>query len=161
MTYKFLIISSILMFSGCASPPPESKVKPKPPAYTAQSSLDLKLQLMTEYKKWHGTPYKFGGNSFKGVDCSAFIQSVFLNSQQLLLPRTTAQQSKIGTRVKHTDLKIGDLIFFKTSKSARHVGIYLGNKQFMHASSSKGVIISRIDNPYWASVFWQYRRILI
>ncbi|MDW1501903.1 NlpC/P60 family protein, partial [Vibrio sp. YT-19(2023)] len=52
-------------------------------------------------------------------------------------------------------------VFFKTRRSTYHVGIYLGNKQFMHASTSKGVIISRIDNPYWASKFWQVRRVTL
>ncbi|MFA0501936.1 NlpC/P60 family protein, partial [Vibrio sp. 10N.222.46.A1] len=53
----------------------------------------------------------------------------------------------------------GDLVFFKTSMTVRHVGVYLGNNQFLHASTSKGVIISRLDNPYWASKFWHFRRL--
>lgn len=111
------------------------------------------------YEKWKGTPYKYGGNSRSGVDCSAFVQAVFLEAQNEVLPRTTVAQSKLGNEVHLSEAKSGDLIFFKTTRKDRHVGIYLGKNRFMHASTSKGVIISRLNNPYWASVFWQVRRV--
>ncbi|MCV5688202.1 NlpC/P60 family protein, partial [Escherichia coli] len=90
-----------------------------------------------------------------------FVQRAFVEAYQLALPRTTKQQSTQGVELSWTDAKQGDLVFFKTRRSTYHVGIYLGNKQFMHASTSKGVIISRIDNPYWASKFWQVRRVTL
>ncbi|TKG10403.1 C40 family peptidase, partial [Vibrio lentus] len=75
------------------------------------------------------------------------------------LPRTTKDQSQQGKEIAYEQAISGDLVFFKTSPKVRHVGVYLGNKQFLHASTSKGVIISRLDNPYWASKFWHFRRI--
>ncbi len=108
---------------------------------------------------WKGTPYQYGGTTKKGIDCSALVQNVYWEAKQKALPRTTADQSTLGVRVNSSEAKSGDLIFFRTSAKSRHVGIYLEDKQFMHASTSKGVIISRMDNPYWASVFWQVRRI--
>lgn len=113
-----------------------------------------------EFSKWQGTPYKYGGNGLNGVDCSAFVKSVIYSSHQLQLPRTTEKQVLVGKKIELSEAKSGDLLFFKTTKKDKHVGIYLGYQQFMHASTSKGVIISRLNNPYWASVFWQARRIL-
>lgn len=115
--------------------------------------------LLHEYMAWEGTPYLYGGSTLTGVDCSGFVQSVFLRAHQISLPRTTLAQSNIGYQVKYEEAESGDLVFFKTSAKNKHVGIYLGEKQFMHASTSKGVTMSRLDNPYWASVFWQLRRI--
>jgi cell wall-associated NlpC family hydrolase len=84
----------------------------------------------------------------------------FQDALQLSLPRTTKQQVRVGSELDYSEAQIGDLVFFKTSRSVRHVGVYVGNKQFMHASTSKGVIISRLDNPYWASKFWHFRRVI-
>lgn len=115
--------------------------------------------LIEQYHAWKGTPYQYGGTTQNGVDCSGFVQSVFLNAQKKALPRTTHAQSNLGIQVEYGEAKAGDLVFFKTSSKVNHVGIYLGSEQFMHASTSKGVTISRLDNPYWASVLWQVRRV--
>nr|WP_217906134.1 NlpC/P60 family protein [Vibrio natriegens] len=128
-----------------------------PPAKTLAS----KPELLQFYNEWHGTPYRLGGTQKSGIDCSAFVQKAFVEAYQLALPRTTRQQSKQGVELGWNEAKQGDLVFFKTRRTTYHVGIYLGNKQFMHASTSKGVIISRIDNPYWASKFWQIRRVTL
>ncbi|MFA0077914.1 C40 family peptidase [Vibrio artabrorum] len=114
---------------------------------------------MTVYKHWQGVPYHFRGTSFQGIDCSAFVQIAVQDAAQKTLPRTTKNQSKQGVKIAYKQAMSGDLVFFKTSLNVRHVGVYLGNKQFLHVSTSKGVIISRLDNPYWASKFWQFRRI--
>lgn len=111
------------------------------------------------YNQWQGVPYRLGGNNKNGIDCSAFVQIAYRDAWRLPLPRTTKSQSKIGESVKYDAAKYGDLVFFKTSKTTNHVGVYLGNLRFMHASTSQGVIISRLDNPYWASKFWQFRRV--
>nr|WP_217904606.1 NlpC/P60 family protein [Vibrio floridensis] len=108
---------------------------------------------------WQGTPYLFGGDSKSGIDCSAFVQQAFTHAYQRSLPRTTKAQVQYSVEIRWDEKQLGDLLFFKTSKSDYHVGIYLTDKQFMHASTSKGVIISRLDNPYWASTFWQVRRV--
>ncbi|WP_423839552.1 NlpC/P60 family protein [Vibrio mytili] len=117
--------------------------------------------LLRFYNEWHGTPYRWGGTKKSGIDCSAFVQKAFVKAYQLSLPRTTRQQSKQGVKLSWEEAQYGDLVFFKTTRTNYHVGIYIGNKQFMHVSTSKGVMISRTDNPYWASKFWQIRRVTL
>lgn len=156
--YFSLIISTLM--TACSSGPEPAEhavVVTVPPAKTLAS----KPELLQFYNEWHGTPYRLGGTQKSGIDCSAFVQKAFVEAYQLALPRTTRQQSKQGVELGWNEAKQGDLVFFKTRRTTYHVGIYLGNKQFMHASTSKGVIISRIDNPYWASKFWQIRRVTL
>ncbi|MGC9404030.1 NlpC/P60 family protein [Vibrio genomosp. F10 str. 9ZC157] len=119
----------------------------------------VKQSFMNVYERWKGVPYRLGGTSFQGIDCSAFVQIAYHDALNVKLPRTTLHQSKVGSKVGYDEAEVGDLIFFRTSRTTRHVGVYLGNRQFLHASTSKGVIISRVDNPYWASKFWHYRRV--
>ncbi len=150
-----LIISTLL--SACSSgPDPETQVNASLPV---NQLLSDNQDLFQFFNEWEGTPYRLGGTKKSGIDCSAFVQKAFVEAYQMSLPRTTRQQSKQGVEMSWPDAQQGDLVFFKTRRSTYHVGIYLGNKQFMHASTSKGVIISRIDNPYWASKFWQVRRV--
>ncbi|GAK20238.1 LOW QUALITY PROTEIN: cell wall-associated hydrolase [Vibrio sp. JCM 19052] len=150
-----LIISTLL--SACSSgPDPETQVNASLPV---NQLLSDNQDLFQFFNEWEGTPYRLGGTKNSGIDCSAFVQKAFVEAYQMSLPRTTRQQSKQGVEMSWSDAQQGDLVFFKTRRSTYHVGIYLGNKQFMHASTSKGVIISRIDNPYWASKFWQVRRV--
>ncbi len=74
------------------------------------------------------------------------------------MPRSTELMAKMGKKIDRKQLRAGDLVFFKTSYKVRHVGIYIEKGQFLHASSSKGVMISRLDNVYWADKYWQSRR---
>lgn len=122
--------------------------------------VDVEAALMAEYDTWEGTPYRFGGESSSGIDCSALVQQIFRDSFNFDLPRTTAGQVLTGRRIEKTALKAGDLVFFRPWRGDRHVGIYLGDGRFMHASSSRGVKISRLDNPYWSRHYWQSRRAL-
>jgi cell wall-associated NlpC family hydrolase len=94
------------------------------------------------------------------VDCSGFIQQVFLQLEGPYLPRTTEQQARQGDKVAAHRLQPADLVFFKTGWKQRHAGIYLGNGEFMHASTSRGVMISRLDNPYWQDSWWMARRLM-
>ncbi|PFG56102.1 NlpC/P60 family protein [Vibrio sp. ES.051] len=155
--YFPLILSALL--TACSSGPDFSE-RDQMITPTHQLLSD-NPDLFQFYNEWHGTPYRLGGTQKSGIDCSAFVQKAFIEAYQYSLPRTTRQQSKQGVELSWTDAKQGDLVFFKTRRTIYHVGIYLGNKQFMHASTSKGVIISRIDNPYWASKFWQIRRVTL
>ncbi|MGF1688315.1 NlpC/P60 family protein [Photobacterium japonica] len=113
----------------------------------------------TVYRQWQGTPYKLGGTSRKGIDCSAFVQVGFSDVLKMQLPRTTSEQVRKGKWVDIKALKKGDLVFFKTGRNLRHVGIYVGDEQFLHASTSQGVMISSLNNPYWQRTYWQARRI--
>jgi len=116
--------------------------------------------LRSEYSYWVGSPYRLGGNSLRGIDCSSLVQQVFKNSFNIPLPRTTEYQVRKGYSIKKTHLKVGDLVFFKTGRLTRHVGIYMGNNEFFHVSTSKGAKISSLSNPYWKRKYWQSRRII-
>src|SRR6186713_2640809 len=102
---------------------------------------------------WYGTPYRLGGTTKKGVDCSAFSQFLFASVYGLGIPRTAREQYDLTYRISRTELKEGDLIFFNTRGGISHVGVYLQNNKFVHASTSGGVMISDIFDEYWVRKF--------
>ncbi|MBQ8769104.1 MAG: C40 family peptidase [Oscillospiraceae bacterium] len=111
-------------------------------------------------KKYIGVPYVWGGSTPSGFDCSGFVQYVFAQ-HGIQLPRTSKQQYGVGTSVSKSNLKAGDLVFFETDgNGVSHLGIYIGNNQFIHASTSKGVVISSLSNTYWAPRYYGAKRIL-
>lgn len=107
-----------------------------------------------------GARYRFGGNSRYALDCSSFTQQVF-REQKVSLPRTAREQFRVGNEVPRGDLRRGDLVFFRTyAPFASHVGIYLGNRKMIHASSAEHrVVISSMDTPYYLSRYLGARRI--
>ncbi len=158
---RLTILLLVLVFTGCSH---NSETNSGHYASLAQSlrlnsDSHVTDKFLDVFDDWKGAPYRLGGNDRNGVDCSAFVQIAYRDAVRIDLPRTTLHQVKRGQEVSYSEASAGDLVFFKTSPKVRHVGVYLGDKQFMHASTSKGVIISRIDNPYWASKFWQFRRV--
>ncbi|MBM4305691.1 MAG: LysM peptidoglycan-binding domain-containing protein [Deltaproteobacteria bacterium] len=112
-------------------------------------------------KNFLGVPYRLGGSTLKGIDCSAFVKKMF-EIFNVELPRTTREQLKIGRKVKREDLQEGDVIFFKTQRASRtHVGIYIGNNEFIHASyRSKEVRVDNLDTPYFDRRFMSGVRII-
>ncbi len=119
------------------------------------------LRLGMILRKYLGKPYKGSSKYLPGLDCSKFTSSVFREFDRIELPRTVADQLKSGTQVVRTRLKFGDLVFFRTERNrVSHVGIFVGNNSFIHASSSRGVIITSLNEPYWAKRFADARRIL-
>jgi len=119
----------------------------------------LNNELYDFYNQWEGVKYKLGGESKKGIDCSAFIQKAFKEKFALEMPRSTLLQANIGKEVKKNELEIGDLVFFKTGKT-KHVGIYIDNGKFMHASTKIGVTISDLDNEYFNKSYWKAQRVI-
>lgn len=116
----------------------------------AQQEISLK-QFVDD---WIGKPYRYGGTDEKGIDCSAFVQKLYKDVYNKIIPRTCKYQEINSERIDLTDIKIGDIIFFssKVSPSGRHVGIYIGNDEFIHSANYKeGVKISCL--PDYLKIF--------
>ena len=115
-------------------------------------------------KKLLGKPYVWGAEGPSSFDCSGFTCYVFKNAANINLPRVSKDQSNYGTYVKKSDLREGDLIFFDTSGendgNVSHVGIYLGNNQFIHCSSSKGQVVISEMSSYYTKAYVNARRVL-
>lgn len=110
------------------------------------------LPLYNFIEEWWGTPYRLGGSTRTGIDCSAFVQTLMLGVFSLQLPRTSREQKTYAQQIDDKERKEGDLVFFSNSRSGviTHVGIYLHNNKFVHASTSNGVIISDLTDDYWS-----------
>ncbi len=116
--------------------------------------------IVSAAKPWMGTPYVYGGNSKNGIDCSGFVQQMYIQVFNINLPRTTEKLYNRGTFVRSSWLNCGDLVFFKNirGRGVDHVGIYVGENRFIHASSSRGVIISELTSDYYVEHFVSARR---
>ena len=125
----------------------------------AARAMALSASLRAEGDNWIGIPYRWGGTTRRGIDCSAFVQQYVRASLDIDLPRTTATQVHEGRRISRGELMPGDLVFFRR-RGVRHVGVYLGENEFIHASSSRGVTVSSMDSGYWSRHYWTSRRIL-
>lgn len=114
-------------------------------------------KLHKEIKKWLGVPYRYGGHSKNGTDCSGLVMEIYKKVYNKKLERNSAAiMKKNCRRINRKDLKEGDLVFFSTGKSKNrinHVGIYLKDSKFVHASSSKGVIISSLKEKYYIRTY--------
>jgi lipoprotein Spr len=108
--------------------------------------------LLQQIDPWLGVRYKSGGNSIAGIDCSAFTATILSSYRGIQLPRTSREQYRFCEQVNRNELKVGDLLFFRTrGRSISHVGIYLGNDKFVHASSSNGVMVSDRKESYFSA----------
>jgi Cell wall-associated hydrolases (invasion-associated proteins) len=135
--------------------------------YTALAQASVKLNVKIDFEdnhdlyleiaKWVGVPYRYGGNTKRGVDCSGFACSVYKTVYKKTLKRNSNEQMKQTSKVSRAKLQEGDLVFFSSSKSkkrASHVGIYLKDGKFIHSSSSgKGVMVSKLNEPYYKK-YW-------
>ena len=119
------------------------------------------IPLLQKIDEWWGTPYVLGGSSKRGVDCSYFTLDVMNAIYKTNLKRTAAEQYTQSEKIDWSDLKEGDLIFFKTdgSRSISHVGIYMTNNKFAHASTSQGVTISDLSEPFYQRTLFSMGRI--
>jgi len=165
------------LLAGCAGAPPPREVEPlAPPPQVVRSQQELALE--RAFSEFSGAPYRLGGNTPAGVDCSGLVQSVFQRAG-ILLPRTVAEQLNEGRPVGPGELRFGDVLFFNRYCQSRgrelftagilshayadeacHNGIYLGQGRFIHASP-RGVFVSRLDAETWRLSFMGARRYLL
>ena len=121
--------------------------------------LDIEVEKLTNKKlvdymhQWYSVPYRIGGTSKEGIDCSAFVQGIVGDAFGVQLPRTAREQALFCSEIEKKDLQEGDLVFFNTTGGISHVGLYINNNKFIHASTSMGVVISDLDEPYWQRRF--------
>ena len=129
----------------------------KNPAFTPLEAS----KVMREISRYMGTPYVYGGMNSEGIDCSGYTLQVYKSSVGKALPRSSAAQASTGSPVQYESLKFGDLIFFNTTGEPNsHVGIYLGDDLFAHASVSQGVTISSLESTYYKKRYEGARRIV-
>ena len=163
-----LVLVALFWFSGCVgsssvvAPLQQGVEEGMPPALEAYADARvLEAHLRDAAEGWYGTPYRYGGTGRDGIDCSAFVQTLYRDALRLSLPRVTAEQVHEGVALRSgTAYQPGDLVFFRPTPKTRHVGLYLGRGEFVHAGTSEGVTLASLDDPYWQSVFWTARRIL-
>ncbi|AWH89846.1 bifunctional murein DD-endopeptidase/murein LD-carboxypeptidase [Limnobaculum parvum] len=171
-------VAAIVMLSGCgslsstaeASNSKHAQAQKERQGLSLQSTqdefesmvknVDIKSKILNQYAGWKGVRYRMGGTNKSGVDCSSFVQITFREQFGLALPRSTSMQQNLGQQIKREKLRPGDIVLFRSGSTGRHVGIYIGNDNFVHASTSNGVIISSLNERYWNSRYHQGRRIL-
>jgi cell wall-associated NlpC family hydrolase len=152
--------------SDLATPAAKAAIIQKKPRSTTQTVLNKmaatvqNLPLFGFIDDWYYTRYRFGGTTKKGVDCSSFTLQLFRDVYQISLPRTARQQYEVSIKVNEDEMQEGDLVFFNTRGGISHVGVYLVNGYFVHASSSRGVMVSNIREPYFSKRFLGARRIV-
>lgn len=128
-------------------------IKMQTSAYETIYTEILVGELNKAYEVWKGTRYLWGGDSKKGIDCSALVRRIYRQVYNYELPRVSTSQITRGEKVKRNDLKPGDILFFRPENRTNHTAVYLGNSLFINASSSKGVVLSSLDNKYWNKYF--------
>ncbi|MCH5240841.1 MAG: C40 family peptidase [Muribaculaceae bacterium] len=124
---------------------------------------ETREKIVEESLTWVGTPYKYG-HSEKGIatDCSGMVLVLYRDIAEIKLPRNSAQQADFCEKLKEKEIKPGDLVFFATGKDKKqisHVGVMIDGCKFVHASASKGVILSEMTTPYYQKAFIKYGRV--
>lgn len=163
----FRLLTAVLLagaLAGCASRKPSHTPTASTPPVTilpgvetvGQPEVATEHPVVAEARRWIGTPYRYGGTSRQGADCSGMVMEVVRQSVGITLPRNSLRQCEACRPVSLEVVRPGDLVFFRSARSGGkvcHVGIYSGNGRFIHASSSKGVIESRLAENYYATHF--------
>ena len=143
------------------TPSAEAKAAGRVNALGIERSPDDNEQLYDAIEAWMGTPYKYGGTTKEGVDCSAFVGHIYQEVYQRRLHRVANDMQQDARLITKSELREGDIVFFTNSKGrVSHVGIYLKDGLFVHSSTSRGVIISRLDDSYWSKHFYKGGRVL-
>lgn len=175
ITLRIPLLALTLLMSACSLMPDyPARYLETPPTLSAEeiaepeevavendkaSQNGLLARLYQQYSEWHKVKYKRGGTSKDGIDCSGFVRQTFATLFDIKLPRDTLLQAKTGVDVEKGQLRSGDLVFFRINKKTQHVGIYLEENKFLHASTSSGVMISSMTHPYWQNRYWKSVRV--
>lgn len=152
-----LLVATVLLLASCTSAP---RYRSGPPD-SGPREAD-RQEIVRFARSFVGTPYRSGGTSRNGVDCSGLIVAVY-REFDIRMPRTSLDQSRVGERVDRSKIKPADLVFFKTSRSrpVSHVGIYVGDGKFIHASTSAHKVrIDRLNDDYFRHRFKGARRVV-
>ena len=180
ISYFSLVTFTLLLTSACSQQRSQHSDDRRSPAYSSQqgskqSAVPAQQQRAPQYspvvsnnpirnrmvqiaKSTLGTPYKWGGNSpQRGFDCSGLMSYVHKNASGLKIPRTAAKQRDNSRTISYRQLQPGDMLFFKTGKKTNHVGVYIGNRKFIHApSGGKRVTVATMDSAYWHKRFVKF-----
>lgn len=149
------LVLVMMLAAGCACTTPTDHIGPFPTEKEPVAQV-----LRVGIQPWMGTPHRLGGMSHRGIDCSGLVVVLFNDLFNIQLPRTTSALIHTGLGVERQYLSPGDLVFFRPGIKYRHVGIYLGNGEFVHASTGCGVMISRMDDDPWSRSYLTGRRLL-
>lgn len=152
-----ILTAALVVLAGCTAAPRYRSSPPK-----VESTDVDRHDVVTEARNYVGTPYRGGGTTAGGFDCSGLVVTVY-EKFGIAMPRTSREQAKFGKQIDRSELKPGDLVFFFTSGSTKitHVGIYSGDGEFIHASTrSRKVKYDRLDNKYFRRRYATARRVL-
>lgn len=165
-TYKILALFIVLTgLGGCATVMNDRsrndlvRVEKNADSALLQNKAVTKSILLEQYNEWKGTKYVYGGSTKAGTDCSGFIYQTYSSRFGIKLPRQSIIQGEVGYDIPTELLQPGDLVFFKLGVNSNHAGIYIDNNEFIHASSSRGVTKSSLNDRYWHGKYWKARRI--
>lgn len=168
---KKLIIALMLICAFVSTQAQTTKPKTEDPDHLAKDyfsqimgvavSATSNIKLYQFIYDWIGTPYRFGGDSKQGIDCSKFAYQLYDKVFNMVIGSNSRNIFSMVDPIDKDELKEGDLVFFKIhSRYISHMGVYIGNNKFAHASSSRGVMISNLDEPYWKRYYYKGGRLL-
>ena len=163
MNRTLLLLSACLVLSGCGI---SSRTVRAPDAtqyasaYAVSKYDEVRASLMQAYRDWKGTPYRLGGTSTAGVDCSSLVSIIFDDYFGVDMPMNTRRLLNQGEGIRRASVRTGDLVFFRTGRSTLHVGIIVEEGEFLHASTSEGVTLSNLYDRYWSNRYLAARRVM-
>lgn len=156
------LLAGIALFSATASASLSTKAATPNQLFKTERKIqpqqsNASQKVLSAYRQWAGTRYRLGGTTKAGIDCSAFVKATMSTAFNVNLPRSTAEQRHVGRAISKSELRPGDLVFFRKNN---HVGVYVGGGKFVHAGSSTGVTIASLSDRYWARTYTQSRRVM-